>query len=124
MRGTPAKALADSLEKRQRDGRTGEAPPSAVSPVPLPSQEARAAAKLNEQLPFTEPVGLHHLTERFVSWGPSRKEKVETCQTLGPVKIVPTIPFHWALMMGWGRGGSQRKWGQQPGWPSPSSPDM
>jgi len=34
---------------------------------PLPRQEARAAAELNEQLPFTEPVGLHHLTERLVS---------------------------------------------------------
>lgn len=62
---------------------------------PLPRQEARAAAELNEQLPFTEPVGLHHLTERLVSWGPTRKEKGGTCQTLGPVKIVPTIPFHW-----------------------------
>lgn len=49
------------------DGRKGGARPSAVSWVPLPRQEARAAAELNEQLPFTEPVGLHHLTECLVS---------------------------------------------------------
>lgn len=49
------------------DGRTGGALPPAVGWVPLPSQEARAAAELNEQLPFTEPVGLHHLAEHLVS---------------------------------------------------------
>lgn len=44
--------------------------------VPLPSQEARAAAELYEELPFAEPVGFHHLAEGFISWGPmSGKEK-------------------------------------------------
>lgn len=35
--------------------------------MPLPSQEARAATELNEELPFTEPLGLHHLAECLVS---------------------------------------------------------
>lgn len=35
--------------------------------VPLPSQEAGAAAELDEELPFTEPVGFHHLTEGLIS---------------------------------------------------------
>lgn len=35
--------------------------------APLPSQEACAAAELDEELPFTEPVGLDHLTEGLVS---------------------------------------------------------
>lgn len=75
--------------------------------VPLPSQEARAAAELNEQLPFAEPVGLHHLTERLIGWGPTRKEKGGTCQTSGPVKMVPTIPFPW-LHDGLGGDGGHR----------------
>lgn len=41
-------------------------PPSAGSQHPLAGQEARAAAELNEELPLTQPVGLHHLTEGLV----------------------------------------------------------
>lgn len=36
-------------------------------PVPLPSQEARAAAELYEELPFAELVGFHHLAEGLIS---------------------------------------------------------
>lgn len=41
--------------------------------VPLPSQEAGAAAELDEELPFTEPVGFHHLTEGLISWRQERR---------------------------------------------------
>lgn len=34
--------------------------------APLPDQEARAAAELDEELPFTQPVGLDHLAECLV----------------------------------------------------------
>lgn len=56
----------------------------------LPSQEACAAAELDEKLPFTESVRLHHLAEGLVSWG-----KEEKSQTLDTVK---TELFHicWA----------------------------
>lgn len=47
------------------DGQEGPRPLQSAG-APLPSQEARAAAELNEQLPFAEPVGLHHLTECLI----------------------------------------------------------
>ena len=103
------------------DGRTGGALPPAVSWVPLPSQEARAAAELNEQLPFTEPVGLHHLAEHLVSWGPTRKEKGGMCQTLG--LTCSNHPISPGPSDGLGKG-HRRSWGRQPGWPSRSSWDM
>lgn len=34
--------------------------------MPLPSQETCAAAELDEELPFAEPVGLHHLAEGLI----------------------------------------------------------
>lgn len=40
--------------------------PSAGSLVPLPSQETGAAAELDEELPFAEPIRLHHLTESLI----------------------------------------------------------
>lgn len=43
--------------------------------APLPSQEAGTAAELDEELPFTEPVGLHHFTEGFISWHQERKRR-------------------------------------------------
>lgn len=35
---------------------------------PLARQDAGAAAELDKELPFTQPVGLHHLTEGLVGW--------------------------------------------------------
>lgn len=43
--------------------------------VPLPSQEAGAAAKLDEELPFAEPIGLHHLAEGLIGWQQKRKRR-------------------------------------------------
>lgn len=40
--------------------------PSMGQLVPLPSQEAGAAAKLDEELPFAETIGLHHLAEGLI----------------------------------------------------------
>lgn len=44
----------------------GRGPTLCGSQHPLAGQEARAAAELNEKLPLTQPVGLHHLTEGLV----------------------------------------------------------
>lgn len=41
-------------------------PDGPQGPEPLPGQEARTTAELDEELPFTQPVGLDHLAERFV----------------------------------------------------------
>lgn len=51
------------------DGQTddGRGPALRGGQVPLPGQEARAAAELDEELPFTEPVGFDHLAERLIS---------------------------------------------------------
>lgn len=53
---------------RKVDGQTGrqEDPALCGQLVPLPSQEAGAAAKLDEELPFAEPIGLHHLAEGLI----------------------------------------------------------
>lgn len=60
---------AGSLEKGGwTDGWTdGRGPTLRAAGHPLPGQEARSAAELNEELPFTEPVGLYHLAESLVS---------------------------------------------------------
>lgn len=49
---------------------------------PLAGHEAGAAAELNEELPLTQPVGLHHLAERFVGWDPGKERG--RGQMLGP----------------------------------------
>lgn len=41
-------------------------PDGPQGPAPLPDQEARAAAELDEELPFTQSVGLDHLAECLV----------------------------------------------------------
>lgn len=43
--------------------------------APLPGQEAGAAAELDEELPFAETIGLHHLAEGLVSWHQERKRR-------------------------------------------------
>lgn len=43
-----------------------EGPALCGQPAPLPGQEAGAAAELDEELPFAEPIGLHHLAEGLV----------------------------------------------------------
>lgn len=48
------------------DGQTGGALPCAGGRAPLPSQEAGAAAELDEELAFAEPVGLDHLAEGLI----------------------------------------------------------
>lgn len=72
---------------RKVDGQTGrqEDPALCGQLVPLPSQEAGAAAKLDEELPFTEPIGLHHLTEGLIGWQQKRKRRGQII--FGPVKI-------------------------------------
>lgn len=50
--------------------------------VPLPSQEAGAAAELDKELPFAEPVGLHHLTEGLIGWQQERKRRHQTLDTV------------------------------------------
>lgn len=66
-RAAPLKqALADSLEEGGRMDGWGSLP-SVGSQTPLPGQEARAAAELNEEFPFTQPVRLHHLAECLIS---------------------------------------------------------
>lgn len=42
---------------------------------PLPSQEAGAAAELDKELPFAEPVGLHHLTEGLIGWQTGKEKE-------------------------------------------------
>lgn len=68
---------AGSLEKGGwTDGWTdGRGPTLRAAGHPLPGQEARSAAELNEELPFTEPVGLYHLAESLVSWAPGRRKE-------------------------------------------------
>lgn len=58
--------------------------PSMGQLVPLPSQETGAAAKLDEELPFAEPIGLHHLAEGLIGWQQKRKRKG---QIFDPAKI-------------------------------------
>lgn len=43
--------------------------------MPLPSQEAGAAAELDEELPFTEPIGLHHLAEGLIGWHTGKEKE-------------------------------------------------
>lgn len=50
--------------------------------VPLPSQEAGAAAELDKELPFAEPVGLHHLAEGLIGWQQGRKRRRQTLDTV------------------------------------------
>lgn len=59
------------------DGQTddGRGPALCGGRVPLPGQEARAAAELDEELPFTEPVGFDHLAERLISWVPPKEKR-------------------------------------------------
>lgn len=59
--------------------------------VPLAGQEARAAAELDEELPFTEPVGLHHLAEGLVSWAPGQDGKRRE-RLVWPTNIISIIP--------------------------------
>ena len=81
------------------DGQTddGRGPALCGGQVPLPGQEARAAAELDEQLPFTEPVGFDHLAERLISWVP-RKEKGGTGQSWGPDMAAPSSPLQKAAI--------------------------
>lgn len=58
--------------------------PSMGQLVPLPSQEAGAAAKLDEEFPFAEPIGLHHLAEGLIGWQHKRKRRD---QIFDPAKI-------------------------------------
>lgn len=58
--------------------------PSMGQLVPLPSQEAGAAAKLDEELPFAETIGLHHLAEGLIGWQQKWKRKD---QIFDPAKI-------------------------------------
>lgn len=50
--------------------------------MPLPSQEAGAAAELDKELPFAEPVGLHHLAEGLIGWQQGRKRRRQTLDTV------------------------------------------
>lgn len=57
--------------------------------VPLPSQEAGAAAELDKEFPFAEPVGLHHLTEGLIGWQQERK---------GGIRLWILLRFHCSLL--------------------------
>ena len=87
------------------DGQTdeGRGPALRGGQVPLPGQEARAAAELDEELPFTEPVGFDHLAERLISWVPP-KEKGGTGQTWGPDMAAPSSPLRKAAIFRHPRG--------------------
>lgn len=87
-------------------------PDGPQGPEPLPGQEARTAAELDEELPFTQPVGLDHLAERFVRWGPPRRESRDMSD-FGACFMALTIPLYRA-------GGGDTEWGWQPGQPSQS----
>lgn len=52
--------------------------------VPLARQDAGAAAELDEELPLTQPVGLHHLAEGLVGW---RERVLET------ITLFPGVPL-------------------------------
>lgn len=69
---------------RRPDGQQG--------PAPLPDQEARAAAELDEELPFTQSVGLDHLAECLVRWGPTRRERRDISD-FGACPMGPTVPL-------------------------------
>lgn len=62
----PKTGFGRQSRERRMDRRTGGALPSAGGWAPLPCQETCAAAELNEELPFAEPVGLDHVTEGLV----------------------------------------------------------
>lgn len=67
MQGHPRNRLWLTIW-RKVDGQMGrqEDPALCGQLVPLPSQEAGAAAELDKEFPFAEPVGLHHLTEGLI----------------------------------------------------------
>ena len=71
------------------DGQTGGALPCAGGRAPLPGQEAGAAAELDEELAFAEPVGLDHLAEGLIGWAPG-KERGGTCQIWGQLGLFPS----------------------------------
>lgn len=48
-------------------GRLGDGRLAGHRAAPLPGQQARVAAELDEQLPLAELAGLHHLAEGLVS---------------------------------------------------------
>lgn len=80
----PKRALAAGLETRRVDGWTARR-------APLPGQEARTAAEMNEQLPLAQPAGLHHGAEGLVRCSPPGKEKRGTSHSAARV-TAPTVP--------------------------------